>query len=78
MRVVVAGGIKVGGKAGADADAGSGDCALKGVAYVPEDRQHHGLLLPLSISLNTSLADLGAVSTAGVLFQSRERSLAEV
>ncbi len=50
----------------------------RGVAYVPEDRQHHGLLLPMSISQNASLADLSAVSTAGVLFASRERSLAEV
>src|SRR5439155_17421271 len=40
----------------------------QGVAYVPEDRAHHGLLLPMSIATNTSLAELKKVSRLGWLF----------
>ncbi|HWP39626.1 MAG TPA: sugar ABC transporter ATP-binding protein, partial [Tepidisphaeraceae bacterium] len=48
-----------------------------GLAYVPEDRQHNGLLLPMSVSANTSLADLGQVSRLGWISRRRERRLAE-
>jgi ABC-type sugar transport system ATPase subunit/ribose/xylose/arabinose/galactoside ABC-type transport system permease subunit len=48
-----------------------------GLAYVPEDRQQNGLLLPLSIAANTSLTDLGSVSTSGWISHRRERDLAD-
>ncbi len=36
-----------------------------GLAYVPEDRQHHGLVLPLSITHNITLPTLGQYSAGG-------------
>ncbi|MBB5393322.1 MULTISPECIES: sugar ABC transporter ATP-binding protein [unclassified Herbaspirillum] len=47
-----------------------------GIAMVTEDRKGQGLLLPQSISVNTSLADLGRVSRAGVLDHDAEDSAA--
>jgi rhamnose transport system ATP-binding protein len=52
------------------------DAIALGIAHVPEDRQQHGLLPPMSIASNTSLADLSSVSRFGWLSSSRERSLA--
>jgi rhamnose transport system ATP-binding protein len=49
----------------------------QGIAYVPEDRAHHGLLLPMSIATNTSIADLKKVSKFGFLYRSRDRKIAE-
>jgi rhamnose transport system ATP-binding protein len=49
----------------------------QGIAYVPEDRAHHGLLLPMSIATNTTLAELPKVSKMGWLFNRRERSIAQ-
>ena len=43
------------------------DAIRHGVAYVPEDRQQHGLLLPISVSANTSAARLSSVSRLGAL-----------
>ncbi|MBA3273966.1 MAG: sugar ABC transporter ATP-binding protein, partial [Chthoniobacterales bacterium] len=48
-----------------------------GVAYVPEDRQQHGLLLPFSIASNITMATLNQVSSAGVLRPKKERAIAE-
>lgn len=45
-----------------------------GVALVPEDRRRQGLLLERSLRENLSLANLGGVSTFGVLSGERERS----
>ncbi|MBS1709508.1 MAG: sugar ABC transporter ATP-binding protein [Armatimonadetes bacterium] len=39
----------------------------EGLALVPEDRQHQGLLLPLSICTNATLASLGTFSKVGWL-----------
>ncbi|EJN01813.1 ABC-type sugar transport system, ATPase component [Herbaspirillum sp. YR522] len=47
-----------------------------GIAMVTEDRKGQGLLLPQAISVNTSLADLGRVSRAGVLDHAAEQSIA--
>ncbi len=47
-----------------------------GIAYVPEDRRRHGVILDMSTSSNTSLAGLGAVSRLGFLDFRRERALA--
>jgi ABC-type sugar transport system ATPase subunit/ribose/xylose/arabinose/galactoside ABC-type transport system permease subunit len=49
----------------------------QGIAYVPEDRAHHGLLLPMSIATNTTMAQLNKVSKFGWLFGKQERSIAE-
>ncbi|MDQ6700047.1 MAG: sugar ABC transporter ATP-binding protein [Acidobacteriota bacterium] len=47
-----------------------------GLAYVPEDRPNHGVIPPMSIAGNTSLATLGSISRAGFLDFARERTLA--
>jgi rhamnose transport system ATP-binding protein len=47
-----------------------------GIGYVPEDRRKHGVILEMSIAANTSLADLGAVSHAGLIDAADEESLA--
>jgi rhamnose transport system ATP-binding protein len=41
------------------------DARSKGIALVPEDRIHDGLLTPQSIAFNATLADLQHASTAG-------------
>jgi rhamnose transport system ATP-binding protein len=48
-----------------------------GVAYVPEDRRRHGVVLEMSISANASMASLNNISRLGWILQSRERDLAE-
>jgi ABC-type sugar transport system ATPase subunit/ribose/xylose/arabinose/galactoside ABC-type transport system permease subunit len=48
----------------------------RGLAYVPEDRQHDGLLLPFSIANNTTLANLAESSCFGWLRRRREREIA--
>jgi len=39
----------------------------EGLALVPEDRQHHGLLLPISIAENASLAILRSLTRGGII-----------
>jgi ABC-type sugar transport system ATPase subunit/ribose/xylose/arabinose/galactoside ABC-type transport system permease subunit len=53
------------------------DAIALGLAMVPEDRGHDGLLLPMSVAVNTSLADLRQVSHGPWLSRSREKALAE-
>ncbi|HEX8918136.1 MAG TPA: sugar ABC transporter ATP-binding protein [Chloroflexota bacterium] len=48
-----------------------------GLAYVPEDRQTQGLVLPLPISQNVTLPLLREMTRAGILQPARERALAE-
>lgn len=48
-----------------------------GLAYVPEDRRRHGVILDLPIAANTSLAILRRLSAAGRLDFGRERKLAQ-
>ena len=52
------------------------DAARLGAALVPEDRKTEGLLLPMSVLTNLTLAVLGRISSAGVLRRGRERGLA--
>ena len=47
-----------------------------GIAYVPEDRRHHGVILDMSVAQNTTLATLAAVSKAGLLDFRGERKVA--
>lgn len=47
-----------------------------GLAYVPEDRRRHGVILDLPISANITLASLERLSPHGSLRFSREREIA--
>jgi len=49
----------------------------RGIAYVPEDRQRHGVVLEMPILANASLASLNRVSRLGLIQKDRERDLAE-
>lgn len=48
-----------------------------GVALIPEDRQHHGLALKLSIAYNITMPDLDRISSFGILKKPAETSIAE-
>ncbi|HYO10173.1 MAG TPA: ATP-binding cassette domain-containing protein, partial [Tepidisphaeraceae bacterium] len=56
---------------------GPRDAIARGIAYVPEDRQKHGLLMPFSIASNTTLASERRISRLGWLLRRRERDVAE-
>jgi rhamnose transport system ATP-binding protein len=43
-----------------------------GIAYVPEDRRRHGVVLEMPIAANTTLANLGAVSRRGLIDRKAE------
>src|SRR5438552_2544907 len=47
-----------------------------GIAYVPEDRRRHGVILDLAISANITLASLDRFSRLGALDLRREREVA--
>ncbi len=66
--------IKIGGKAASIKDPQT--AMALGLAYVPEDRQHHGLLLPMTISNNITLPDLRRFARLGWLDQRGERQAA--
>lgn len=62
-------------------DAEGGRVALygtgqRGVAYVPEDRRRHGLVMEMSIAANTTLAILPVIARGGFLDRKRERAIA--
>ncbi len=52
------------------------DAARLGMALVPEDRKTEGLLLPMSVAVNLTLAILSKISAIGVMLGGRERRLA--
>jgi len=52
------------------------DAVRLGIAYVPEDRQQHGLLLPMSVAANTAMASLPRISRFGWLSRARQTHLA--
>ena len=54
-----------------------GDAIKAGIAYVPEDRRQHGVVLDMSIAANTSMASLAAVSRHGLIDRGRERAAAQ-
>jgi rhamnose transport system ATP-binding protein len=47
-----------------------------GIAYVPEDRRQHGVILDMPVAANTTLATLRQVSWLGLLHFRREHDLA--
>jgi len=53
-----------------------GRAVALGLAYVPEDRRRHGVILEMSVATNASLATLRAVSSYGMLDFRRERQRA--
>jgi len=69
-----AGTIQVGGRT-ARIDRPSKAMAL-GLAYVPEDRRRHGVIPEMSVTSNTTLAALSAISRRGFLDNARERAVA--
>lgn len=52
------------------------DAMALGIAYVPEDRQHHGLVLPMSIAQNITLPILNRFRKRGFLHARSERGVA--
>ena len=50
--------------------------AALGIAYVPEDRRRHGVVLDMTTAANTTLATLRAVSRFGFLNFRQERAVA--
>jgi rhamnose transport system ATP-binding protein len=53
------------------------DAIEAGIAYVPEDRRQHGVVLEMSVASNASLASLASVSSRGLIDRARERAAAE-
>jgi rhamnose transport system ATP-binding protein len=51
------------------------DAIRRGIAYVPEDRRRHGVVLDLPISHNLTLATLDRMANFGALNFQREREL---
>jgi rhamnose transport system ATP-binding protein len=47
-----------------------------GIAYLPEDRRQHGVVLEMSVAANASLANLANVSRAGLIDTAAERRAA--
>jgi rhamnose transport system ATP-binding protein len=47
-----------------------------GIAYVPEDRRKHGVILPMAVCPNITLAALDRLSSFGSLDVSREKEIA--
>src|SRR5690606_6292571 len=69
-----AGSIHIGGKPvtiGSPADA-----VRHGLAYVPEDRQQQGAILPFSIASNLALTNLSTLAPRGICSRQRESELA--
>ncbi|MGF1627776.1 MAG: sugar ABC transporter ATP-binding protein [Alphaproteobacteria bacterium] len=54
----------------------AGEAKRHGIAYVPEDRGHQGLVRPMKILENASLAVLGRVSRKSFIDRKAERQLA--
>jgi rhamnose transport system ATP-binding protein len=53
------------------------DAIDAGLAYVPEDRRQHGVVLDMSLSSNASLASLRRLSRRGLVDRRAERAAAE-
>ena len=48
-----------------------------GIAYLPEDRRQHGLIMEMDIAANISMASLQGVSRRGMLDRNKEQGLAD-
>jgi rhamnose transport system ATP-binding protein len=54
----------------------SRDAMRYGIAYVPEDRHQHGLVMDFSIASNVTLPILGQISRFGIINQREEQQIA--
>ncbi len=52
------------------------DAIEHGIAYVPEDRRRHGVILDFPIDANLTLATLRQISSHGMLNRAKERAVA--
>jgi len=52
------------------------DAVRLGIAYVPEDRRRHGVILKMAVAANTTLASLGSISKGGFLQFAKEKKTA--
>ena len=52
------------------------DAIAHGIAYLPEDRRHHGVILDMTVSANMTLASLDRLSGWSVLDSRKEREMA--
>jgi rhamnose transport system ATP-binding protein len=52
------------------------DAIRLGLAYLPENRQSEGVILPFSIAANIALANLAALSSSGLFSRARAEDLA--
>jgi rhamnose transport system ATP-binding protein len=52
------------------------DAIARGIAYVPEDRRRHGVILEMQIGSNVTLASLDRLSRRGALDFKREKEIA--
>ncbi|MET0745300.1 MAG: sugar ABC transporter ATP-binding protein, partial [Microvirga sp.] len=52
------------------------DAIGHGIVYVPEERGRHGIVLPMPVFQNISMASLGSTTRAGFLSEARELALA--
>jgi len=48
-----------------------------GIAYVPEDRRRHGVVMEMSVAANTTLAILRRICSVGMIRRGQERRIAE-
>lgn len=54
------------------------DAMRAGLAYVPEDRRRHGVILEMSVAMNTTLASLDKISSDGFLrLQAEQKAASE-
>ena len=53
------------------------DAIDRGIAYVPEDRRQHGVVLEMSVAANATLASLPAVSRNGLINREVEHASAQ-
>jgi len=53
------------------------DAIRIGLGYLPEDRQRHGVVLPMSVSANTTLSNLRAVASRGLIDRAAEARAAQ-
>ncbi len=58
-------------------DAGTIEAEGRAISYVPEDRQHQGLALPMSIRENLTLSVLPRIAPRHLLIRARENQVAQ-
>ena len=56
---------------------GPADAISKGIGFLTEDRQHEGLVLPASVSINATMASYAKVSRVGYINFLREKDITQ-